>query len=124
MRKRLLASLLLVFSGVLLAAGCNDWERNTFNTLASSKAVIDGAQQDYEAKTIPQNGCSYKLINDAKAAQTAAVDGMVVYEQLKSQKGNTQAQEATVTGELAALVPLVAQVQSLIANPAAACGGK
>lgn len=116
--KRIVLSLLIV-----ACLGCNTWERNTFNTLASSKAVLDTAQADYENHTIPPTKCAYTLINNGKAAQTIAVDAMVAYEQAKTTKGNLPAQEATVVGDLAALAPLVVQVQSLIGNPAAACPG-
>jgi hypothetical protein len=114
---------LLLIPILLAVLGCNTWERNTFNTLAASKAVIDTAQSDYEAKTIPETKCAYAIINDGKAAQTAAVNGMLTYEGLKASKGNVTAQEAVVTSELLALAPLVIQVQSLISNPATACGG-
>jgi hypothetical protein len=117
--KRILAAVLLT----LAVAGCNTWERNTFNTLAASKAVVDTAQADYEAKTIPQSTCAYTAINDAKAAQTVAVNAMVVYEQLKSSKGNLTAQEAIVTTDLVALAPLVVQIQTMVANPTAPCTG-
>jgi hypothetical protein len=121
MKKRfILATVLLA----MLAAGCNSWERNTFNTLAASKAVLDTAQADYEAKTIPETKCAYAIINDGKAAQTVAVNGMLTYEQLKAAKGNVTAQEVVVTSDLVALAPLVIQVQALISNPATACGGK
>lgn len=122
--RRLLAALLFVPFVAIAVTGCNDWERNTFDSLASSQAVLNAAQADYESGTIPKTGCSYSLINNGKAAQTVAVNAMVDYEQLKANKGNTAAQEAQVTADLAALVPLVAQVQSLVSNPAAACGGK
>jgi hypothetical protein len=118
--KKLLATILLTIA----VAGCNSWERNTFNTLAATKAVLDTAQNDYENKTIPQTQCAYALINDAKAADTYAVNAMIAYEQLKAQKGNLQAQEAAVISDLAALAPMIVQVQSLISNPAGACGGK
>ena len=121
MKKRIVLAVALL---VVLAGGCNTWERNTFNTLASTKAVLDTAQNDYENKTIPQTQCAYSIINDAKAADTSAVNAMIVYEQLKAQKGSLQSQEAAVVSDLAALAPLVAQIQALITNPAAACGGK
>lgn len=114
----------LLAVSLLFVLGCNTWERNTFNTLAATKAVLDTAQNDYENKTIPQTGCSYAIINDAKAADASAVNAMIVYEQLKAQKGNLQAQEAAVTSDLLTLAPLVVQIESLISNPAAACGGK
>lgn len=120
-RKRVLALVATIVIPILSA--CNTWERTTFQTLATSKAVLDTAQADYEASTIPKNGCAYSVINDGKAAQTSAVNAMVTYEQLKASKGNLQAQEAVVVSDLVALAPLVVKIESLIASPTAACGG-
>lgn len=114
---------LLISAALLLLSigGCNTWERNTYQTLSASKAVLDTAQKDYSTRTIPQTHCAYFIINDAKTADAAAVTAMVVYEQLKVTKGNTSAQEAIVTTDLAALAPLVVQLQALIADPAGKC---
>ena len=108
---------------LLIAAGCNTWERTTFQTLSASKATIDNAQAQYEAKAIAQTTCAYSIINDAKASQTVAVNGFLVYEQVKTAKGDIATAEATVSTELASLVPLVAQVTALLSNPAAPCTG-
>lgn len=109
---------------ILLFAGCNSFERDTFNSLSASKAVIDQAQADYTAKTIPENKCSYAIINDAKAAQTVAVNSMLVYETEKAAGHNLDAQEAAVTQDLAAIIPIVAQVKVLYTNPASCTGAK
>lgn len=108
---------------LLIAAGCNTWERTTFQALSASKATIDNAQAQYESKAIAQNSCSYAVINDAKASQVIAVNGFLAYEQVKTAKGDIVTAEATVNTELASLVPLVAQVTALLSNPAASCTG-
>lgn len=104
---------------VAALSGCNSFERNAFNTLSASKAVIDQAQADYTVKTIQQNACTYAIINDAKAAQIVAVDAMVVYEQEKGLGQNLDAQTANITDDLAAIVPIVVQVKNLYTSPAA-----
>jgi hypothetical protein len=104
--------------------GCTDFERATFNTLSSSKAVIDQTQADYESKTIPHTQCAYSLINNAKAAQTVAVDAFLDYESIKNAGKDVTAQTQVVSQDLVALAPLVVQVKSLVSNPTAACGGK
>lgn len=116
---------MLLFIAMLGASltGCSSFERNTFNSLAASKAVIDQAQADYTAKTIPQTQCDYALINDAKAAQTVAVNAMLVYETDKAAGKNLDAQTAVVTADVAAIVPVIAQVKLLYTNPSA-CGAK
>jgi len=118
MPKAIRVSLVLILAFV---AGCNSFERNTYNTLASSKAVIDGASTDYEQGKIPQTRCAYSIINNARAADVTAVNAMIVYEQLKANKGNLTAQTATVTGELAALAPLVNEITALMSNPNTKC---
>src|SRR5882762_10059691 len=50
--KRIAVSALILFA-VMFQTGCSSFERTTFQTLAASKAVIDQAQVDYEARTIP-----------------------------------------------------------------------
>ena len=97
----------------LLTIGCTNFERNTFNSLAASKAVIDTAQKDYTVGKIVETPCTYALINDAKAAQTTAVNAMLVYETAK-----TSDNEATVTLAIADILPLVAEVKTLYTNPA------
>lgn len=104
-----------------LASGCNSWERTTFQTLSSSKAVLDTAQADYESNKIPQSRCAYSMINNGKAAQDVAVNAMVEYEKLKATKGNFQAEENVVVGDLAALAPLITEAQQLISNPGTVC---
>jgi hypothetical protein len=116
-KRRVVVSLFLAIS----MTACSSWERTTFQTLSASKAVLDTAQADYTSRTIPQTHCAYDIINDGKAAQTAAVDAMVVYEQLKATKGSLTAQEAIVTADLVALAPMVVQIQALIANPTTTC---
>lgn len=114
--KILLALALLSYIG-----GCSGFERNTFNTLSASKAVLDTAQSDYQSRKIPQTHCAYFIINDAKVADKAAVSAMVAYEQLKVTKGDLAAEQAIVTTDLATLAPLVIQIQSLIADPGQTC---
>lgn len=116
--KRIALCLLLV-----LCAGCNTWERTTFQTLSSSKAVIDQAATDYQNRTIANTTCNFTTINNARAAQTTAVNSMVVYEQLKATGGNFQAQVAVVTADLATLPALVVSLQAIISNPTKDCGG-
>lgn len=105
----------------LCVVGCTDFERSSFQTLSASKAVIDQAQADYEARTLPHNTCSYTIINDAKAAQTTGVNAMVVYEEEKAAKTDLTAQTAVVTSTLATLPALIVQVKALYTNPT--CGG-
>lgn len=110
----------LVFAlvGLMALTGCNSFERDTFNSLAASKAVIDQAQADYTAGTIKETQCSYAVINDAKAAQTLAVNAMLVYEQEKAAGSSLSAQTATVSAEVAAIVPLIVDVKALYSSPA------
>jgi hypothetical protein len=106
-----LTALLCVGLGLGLLTGCNTWERTTFQTLAASKAVIDQAQADYEGgKALPHSEAVYKAVNDAKAAQTAAVNAMVVYEQIKA-TGTSSA----ISAQQQIVISLIADIPALIA---------
>lgn len=118
-----IAAALVIAGAALTFTGCDNFERTTFNVLSSSKAVIDDSQAKYEARTIPHNECVYSLINNAKAAQTVAVNAMVTYEQVKAAGKDLSAQTAVVVADLASLAPLVVQVKTFVSNPASACGG-
>jgi hypothetical protein len=117
----LLAATLLPFA----LTACTNWEQTTYQALASSKAVLDQAQIDYETGTaISHNAIAYQTITAAKAAQTTAVNAMVTYEQLKavnttSADALTKAQGDVETA-LAALPTLLSNVKALYA----ATGGK
>ena len=114
-----LARLSILFALPVILCGCTNFERDTFNALATSKGVIDQAQADYTAKAIPQTACTYAVINDAKAAQTIGVDSMLVYEQEKAAGTNLSAQSAAVTVDLAQIVALTVQIKALYTNPSA-----
>jgi hypothetical protein len=116
--KQLFASALL-----LLLAGCpaTSFERNTYNTLSSSKAVLQTAQDDYMDRTIPQTHCANAIITDAKKVHDTAVSAMVAYEQIKVTKGNLAPQEQIVVNDVAALAPLIVKVSALIKDPPNTC---
>jgi hypothetical protein len=102
---------------LVMLGGCDSFERDTFNTLAASQAVINQAQADYTAKTIPENACTYAVINAAKGTQIAAVNAMVIYEQEKAAKTSLTAQTAVVVADIAALPAIILQVKTLYTNP-------
>lgn len=106
-------ALLLAF----MVCGCSTWERNTFNTLASAQAVINTAKTDYQSGAIPQTQCAADVINKATAADTLAVNAMVVYEQEKAAGGSLSAQQAIVEGELGSLAPIISSVAVLKSAP-------
>jgi len=56
--------------------------------------------------------------------QTVAVNAFLDFERVKEAKGDTTAAQSAVVADLAGLAPLVVQVQALISNPTAVCGGK
>lgn len=112
--KGLAASVVAVL--ILAGASCSNWERTTFQSLSTSKAVLDQAQIDYEQGTIPHNETSYMTITQAKATQASAVNALVVYESLKGQgaSSTTAAQaQSSVNALVAQLPPLIASVKGL-----------
>lgn len=118
MKIRILASALLIFC----VLGCTDFERTSFQTLSASKAVIDQAQADYEAKTLPHDACVFGIVNDAKAIQTVAVQALVVYEEEKAASKDLTAQTAVVASAIAELPAAIGEVKSLYSSPASLCG--
>jgi hypothetical protein len=109
----LVASLLLGSFGL---AGCDDFERKTFQTLSASRALIDQAQIDYETGTLPHTQASYDAINKAKDAQTAAVRAFQEYEAAKlsvNQNSDVTVQTAALNSALSSLGPTVAGVKHI-----------
>lgn len=109
----LVASLLLGSFGL---AGCNDFERKTFQTLSASKALIDQAQIDYETGTLPHTRASYDAINKAKDAQIAAVRAFQGYEAAKlavNQNSDVTVQMAALNSALSSLGPTVADIKHI-----------
>jgi hypothetical protein len=111
-----------IIGAALLVTGCNGFERNVFQTLSTSRDVIDKAQADYESRKLPHNQCAFALINDAKAVQTTAVNAMVVYEEQKATSKDLTAETALVASTIVSLPPLVVKIKTLYTNPAS-CGG-
>lgn len=68
-----------VLTLLLAVMGCGDWERRTFQTLATSDRVITQASQEYNAGRIPQVGVNYDLILQAQRVQYAAVQAFDSY---------------------------------------------
>lgn len=108
-----LVSIAIALGMALSTVGCGDFERTSFQSLSASKAVIDQAQEDYEAKTLPQTAQAYAIINQAKTAQTVAVDAMLKYEAVKADKVAGASQQQVVIVALAQIPVLIAQVKAL-----------
>ena len=99
-------------------AGCDSFERTAFNSLSASKAVIDQAQDDYQAGAIPKTSAAYTAILDLKAVQATGVQALETYDallQAKASSSTLSAQQAVVQVALNKLPALVAAVQALIA---------
>ena len=113
--KRIAVALLAV--AAIGLAGCTSWERTTFQSLSTSQAVINQAQDDYEVGTvIPHNTAAYNAINTAKKAQTTAVNLMVTYEEIKATggtKASLDAAQADVDIALANLPTIIANIKAL-----------
>jgi len=100
----------------LVLVGCNNWEQQTYQTLAASKAVIDTAGQQYNAGQLPQTPPVFKVITDARTAQTTAVDAFKEYLYLKASGATTtdlQAQQQAVTNAVANVGKLIADIKTL-----------
>ena len=100
-----------------LISACSNWERDTFQALSASKAVIDQAGTDYNAGTIAKSATNEAIITQARNAQTTAVDAMATYEEIKATAASNTTglsqQQAIVQTALAAIVPLVVEIKAL-----------
>lgn len=121
--RRVAAVVTLAAASLLSLAGCTDWERTTYETLAISQSIIDTAQDEYTVGTIPQTTCANTIINGAKNVQSLAVHEFAHYKQLKDAKADTEASTALISQYILELPELVTQVKTLTADPTASCGG-
>src|SRR5690242_1503311 len=119
MRKRSIAVILPL---LILLAACNSWEKTTFQTLAASKATIDQAGADYNAKKIPNTQAAFTAITKAREAQTGAVNAFHAYAVAKITYNNSKlpgdktALDASIAGvnaALAALPDVLTELRSL-----------
>jgi len=101
---------------VYLCVGCNQFERDTYNTLAVSKAVIDKAGQQYNSGEIPQTACIQGLIINGRKAQQLGADDLLTYHNIVAAKGDPSAIEAAVIGDIATLTTNVTAIKSISAS--------
>lgn len=123
--KRILV--LALFVAPIFMIGCTSWERTTFQTLATSQAVIQQAEADYQTGVlIKPTKSSYDAIQAAAAAQHAAVDLMVTYENIKAAGGNLNGVTADqVQAQVTVLLAsLPADINAVKAAYITAKGGK
>lgn len=120
MKRAILLS--ITFCLMFAAVGCDTFERTAFQSLSASKAVLDAAQSDYEPAPVgtgklPHTACVYSLINDGKAAQTAGVDALQIYDVALTNKQDTTAAATAVTAQLATITADIVKVKTLYSNP-------
>ncbi len=115
MRKSKIVSALLlaVLALTCVTVGCSNWERQTYNSLAASKAVIDQAAKDFNAGALPQSAQVKLAIENAQKVQAAAVNAFWGYEQAKIAKsGDLAAKQKAVVDALARVPEVLALIQS------------
>src|SRR5579872_5409456 len=133
---RVIAALFTIAALMLGLAGCADFERKAFQTLAADKAVIDQAVKDYNSGTLPQVAAARTAIDDARSAHNAAVESFLYYEQVKSSYAAAKsagkdlsqleqqmlAAQSAVTAALSHLDELVQAIKATYQQ--LGCGGK
>ena len=115
--KKLIVVPVLLLS--FMFAACNSWEQNTFNTLATTQAVLTEVANDYNAGTIPKTQTNHDLILKAQEAKDVAVNAMVVYEEAKASAVGPNvltADENAVITALSNLTPLISSVRVLVGS--------
>ncbi len=114
--RKLLALALLAGAALSLAA-CNSWDKQTYQALAASKAVIDKAAADYNAGTLPQTAAVRSLIARARTAQTAAVEAFQAYAAAKLVgSADVATRQAAVTTLLSDVTSLVGQLEAALSH--------
>jgi uncharacterized protein YcfL len=98
MRIRTLATVLIV--SALLLAGCDSWERRTFQTLSASDELISQASADYNAGVLPKTQRTYDILLRAQQVHNLCVQTFQTYWQAKTAIEQQQAQGA-ITGDQA-----------------------
>lgn len=110
-------ALLILLTLPALLIGCSNFERNAFNTLSASQAVIVQARTDYVSGKITQTTCTDVIITDATEAHNVAVTALEVYDAEKAAGTDVAAQGVAVTGDVASVVTLAAEIKTLYTNP-------
>lgn len=99
---------------VLLLVACTNWERTTYQTLATSKAVIDSAAQQYNSGAIPQTKTNHDIIQKAQHSQDIAVDAFKVYLFAKAgSQGDIATLQANVTAAVTQLTLDILNVKNI-----------
>jgi hypothetical protein len=123
----------------LAVCGCTNWEKTTYQALATALDALNNAQTAYEVSAatgncaaaiaqtpavqcIPHTTAAYKSITDGKVIWKTAADGMVTYETLKAKNAGPDALSKAQNEVAAAL----GQVGTIVADVKAlyAIGGK
>jgi predicted negative regulator of RcsB-dependent stress response len=106
---------LLAFLAVSLAS-CTDWERNTFQTLSASKAVIEQAGDDYNNKKIQQTKEVYAILLKAGAIHNTANQAFLSYKKIKDAGANStqlNAAIAEVNAAIQQLPGIIAKIKAI-----------
>jgi hypothetical protein len=122
-----LASILILAFTVVAIVGCADWERSAYQSLYTSKKVLDKASLSYRtgfivddkgAKTpFPQTEKSYQAISKLNDAQAVGARALLVYENLRlagADKDTLFKAQSDVLSAIAQLPPLLADVKNLV----------
>lgn len=121
MRKTITIILLGAVGAVALCAfACSNWDQQTYQTLAASKAVIDQIAVDYNAGRVPQTPGVANAITKAREAQRAAVQAFQVYAaaEIAAQPGATvAARQQAVVAALALVPPAIDALRQAIKSP-------
>ncbi len=105
----------------ILCAACSSWERQTYQTLAAARAVINQAVRGYQSGAIPRTPAAYGVIHRARLADEAAVQAFETYAELRlgSQNSNQIAAAQAMVKTLMRQLPAIMAPLDLLLRPAA-----
>ncbi|MDP9267244.1 MAG: hypothetical protein M3P27_02830 [Acidobacteriota bacterium] len=115
--KKKLVVLSLVLSLVLLLAGCQSWEKATFQTLSGFKAAVDQAVADYNSGKIPRTKANAELIEKARSLDKTSVQAFYLYAVAKvlgDPEKDLPAKKQAVAGAIAKVITLAKDIKALL----------
>lgn len=106
--------LMIIATGSLALQACDSFERQSFQTLSASHAVIEQARADYISEAIPRTRDTKAAIEEASAVQNLASEALLNYEiAVKAKSPDIASKRAVVVELLSRLPALVARIKAV-----------
>lgn len=105
-----------VLASTLALQACDSFERQAFDSLSASHAVVEQARVDYVSGKIPRTEHARAVIEEASYVQNLAVDALLEYESAVKLKSHDVAARRQTLADLMTRLPLMlARIKALTA---------